>query len=211
MRALQELLRSKGYNVEIDGIVGTETLAATHSFIFREISKRRWTMPLTDFVWLRLDNKLTNTYDDICVRYNKGVIDMIFPCTTTAGDYYIFNPLTVGGITGTAVAAEQQVLNSHKFVTSANWKTLWLGQPYFQQISPIAYYRDGNKDRNIDKNKLYSGLIGDNWHHGGAENFINNWSAACFVTQPIHWLKAINIFKDGDIKTLTLIETFNGY
>lgn len=211
MKVLQELLKSKGYNISVDGIIGNETTTATKDFIWKEILKRSWIFPVTDFVWLRLDNKLSNTYDDICVRFNNSKIDMIFPCTTTAGDYYIFNPLSVGGITGTAVAAEQQVLNSHKFITSSNWKTLWLGQPYFQQVQPIKYYRDGNKDRNIDRNKLYTGLIGDNWHRGGAENFINNWSAACFVTQPVYWEKAIDIFKNGDTKTLTLIETFNGH
>lgn len=205
---LQELLNTKGYNLKLDGIVGAKTLIATQEYIFSEILKRKWIMPVNDFIWLRLDNTLTNTYDDICVRFNNKTVDMIFPCSTTAGDYYIFNPITEGGITGTAVAIEQQVINSHKFMTSANWKSLWLGQPYFQQILPISYFRDGNKDRVINTGKIYKDLIGLNFHHGGIENFINNWSAACFISHPADWVKAINIFKNGDINTLTLIETY---
>ena len=36
------------------------------------------------------------------IRFNNRVADMILPCSTTPGDNIIFNPLTVGGITGSA-------------------------------------------------------------------------------------------------------------
>ena len=198
MKTFQELLVKNGYNITIDGIIGPNTIKATEDFIFKQLDKRKWVRPINDFVWLRLDNTLTNTYDDVCVRFNGSHIDMIFPCSTTAGDYYIFNPITEGGVTGTAIATEQQVIKSHRFVTSANWASLLLGGPYFQEDKPVSFYRDGNKDRNIDRGTVYTRNIGINFHHGGAENIIYNWSAACMIAHPKDWYEAIKIFKNGD-------------
>lgn len=208
MKNLQELLNSKGYNLLVDGIAGPKTLACTEEYVLNEIDKRKWLRPINDFVWLRLDDKLTNTLDDICVRFKGKHVDKVFPCSTTAGDFYIFNPLTVGGITGTAVACEQQVLNSHLFTTAKDWKTLWLGGPYFQQVRAISFYRDGNKDRILDKGKVYKDLIGLNFHHCGTEQFINNWSASCLVSHPSDWYSSLDIFNASQLSTLTLIETY---
>lgn len=209
MKNLQEMLNTKGYFLTVDGVAGPKTLACTEEYILNEIDKRKWIKPINDFVWLRLDNKLTNTYDDVCVRFKGTHVDKVFPCSTTAGDYYIFNPITYGGITGTAVACEQQVLNSHEFITSANWKSLWLGGPYFQERKPIKFYRDGNKDRIIDRGKVYIDNIGVNFHHGGVENLISNWSAACMIAHPNDWYSSLDIFNAGQFSSFTLLETFN--
>lgn len=211
MKALQNLLIQKGYDVGksgADGVIGTDTLKALQLYLQKEISKRSWIFPKKDFIWLRMDNTLSNTYDDFGCRINeKGIVDYVFPCTTTAGDFWIFNPITEGGITGTGVIAEQQTINSHVFVTDKNWLLLWLKAPYFQQVLPTYFYRDGNRDRVLDKIKTYLKNIGSNWHHGGIEFLIGKWSAACFVTQPIYWNIAILSFNNGDKTTLTLIDT----
>lgn len=208
MKNLQELLVIKGLLQfkDIDGIIGPKTILATQKYITKEINKRGWIMPITDLLFIRLDQTLTNTYDDIAIRFNNGKIDKIFSCSTTAGDYYIFNPITDGGITGTGIVAEQQVLKAHQFITSANWKSLWLGGPYMNQVNPIKYYRDGNKNRVLDKGTVYTGVKGFNQHHGGNENIIYNWSAGCFISHPTDWYDAVSIFTANSYHMLTIFE-----
>jgi hypothetical protein len=118
----------------------------------------------------------------------------------------VFNPLTVGGITGAAVACEQQVIGSHTFTTSSNWKSLWLGAPYFMQTGAIKIFRDGNKDRNIDTAITTTGWYGINWHKGGLGTWVDNWSAGCMVVPDKHWFEMIKIFTNKQICNFTLIQ-----
>lgn len=207
MKNLQELLNKKGYNLTVDGIAGMKTLAATQLFIFDEIKKRGWFKPHTDLVYLRLDNNLTDTFDDVVVRFNKGVVDMVAPCSTTAGSYYfIHNIITYGGIKGCAIACEQQVLNSHRFVSGKSWANLWTGAPYFMQERPIDIFRDGNGDYQIDRSIKTNGLYGINFHRGWSGARIWNASAGCQVTPDKYWFELIKIFEVGNMYDLTLME-----
>lgn len=207
MKNWQSVLKEKGYYTgNIDGIIGKMSLAATELFIQDEIAKRNWVKPQTEFVWFRTDQALDNKFADVCIRFNGGVADMIMPCSTVPGDFYIFNPLTVGGITGAAIACEQQQIKSHKFVTSGNWKSLWLGAPYFFQSGAVEIYRDGNKDRVINKNIKTKGHYGINFHRAGLGSFVDNWSAGCQVVADAIWYEAIKIFKAGELYNYTLIE-----
>jgi hypothetical protein len=208
MKNFQTILKEKGYyKGEVDGIIGPMSLAATQQYVLDEIAKRKWVKPATEFVWIRTDQTFDNKFADIVVRFNQGKADMVLPCSTTAGDFYVFNPLSVGGITGVAVAAEQQVIDSHQFVTSKTWKSLWLGAPYFQQVRSITIYRDGNKDRIIDKKINQLGLYGINFHRAGLGSFIDRWSAGCQVVPDKHWFEAIKIFTNGQSTNFTLFET----
>ena len=207
MKNLQTILKEKGYYAgDIDGVVGPLTLIGAKRFINDEIFKRNWQQPQTEFIWLRLAKDFDNKFSDVCVRFNRTVADMILPCSTRAGNFYVYNPITTGGITGTAVAIEQQVLNSHKFITSGNWKSLWLGAPYFYQNGAIEIYRDGNKDTKIDKSIKQKGLYGINFHRGGIGSLIDNWSAGCLVVPDNLWFEAIKIFSPNQLTNLTLIE-----
>jgi hypothetical protein len=207
MKNLQTILKEKGYYAgNIDGVIGPLTLVGIKRFVNDEIFKRNWQQPKTEFVWLRLAKDFDNKFSDICVRFNNGVVDLVMPCSTRAGNFYVYNPITTGGITGTAVAIEQQVLNSHKFITSGNWKSLWLGAPYFYQTGAIEIYRDGNKDTKIDKEIKQKGLYGINFHRGGIGSLIDNWSAGCFVVPDNLWFEAIKIFSSNQLTNLTLIE-----
>lgn len=207
MKNLQTILKDKGYySGNVDGIVGPLTLNATKQFITDLISIRKWQQPQTEFVWLRLTQDFDNKFSDVCVRFNRTVADMILPCSTKAGNFYVYNPITSGGITGTAVATEQQVLNSHKFITSGTWSSLWLGAPYFYQSGVIEIYRDGNKNTTIDKNIKTKGLFGINFHRGGIDSIVDNWSAGCMVVPDSRWFEAIKIFKANQLTNFTLIE-----
>jgi len=101
---------------------------------------------------------------------------------------------------------EQQVLNSHKFITSGSWSSLWLGAPYFYQSGAIEIYRDGNKNATIDRTVKQTGLFGINFHRAGLGSAVDNWSAGCLVVADSIWFEAIKIFKPNQLTNLTLIE-----
>lgn len=207
MQKFQQILKDRGfYSGAIDGIVGPLTLGGVKAFIDAEMNKRGWVKPVNDLVWVRTDQSYDNKFSDYCIRFNNRVADMILPCSTTPGDYIIFNPLTVGGITGSAVACEQQVIGSHKFVTSGNWKSLWLNAPYFYQSGAIEIYRDANKDRKLDKAVKTKGWYGINFHRGGIGHLVDDWSAGCLVVPDKIWFEAIKIFRPNQLINFTLIE-----
>jgi len=207
MKAFQQILKDKGYySGAIDGIIGPLSLAATKQLIDAECNDRGWVKPVNDFVWIRMSQTFDNKYSDYVIRFNDRIADMVMPCSTKAGNYWIQNPVTVGGITGTAVAAEQQVIGSHTFTTSANWKSLWLGAPYFMQTGAVEIYRDGNKNATIDKTIKTKGWYGINFHRGGLGSIVDQWSAGCMVVPDSRWFEAIKIFKPNQKINFTLIE-----
>lgn len=201
----QKIILHSGIAVQVDGVIGSQSLTKALEFVTTSLKARNMIVPTKGLVWLRTDEVLSNTFDDFVVRFNGGVVDMICPCTTTAGDYYVQNPVTVGGITGTAIAAEQQVLGCHKFVSGRDWKKLWLNAPYFQQIQPISIYRDGDKDKVITKKLSKIGLFGINFHRMGLAFRINNWSAGCHGCLDTDWYRLIEIFEHDEKIDYTLI------
>ena len=207
MKGFQQILKDRGYyQGNIDGIVGPLTLGGAKQWIDAEMDQRGWVKPVTDLVWIRTDQSFDNKFADYVVRFNNRIADMIMSCSTTPGDYIVFNPLTVGGITGSAVACEQQVIGSHKFVTAPDWKHLWLNAPYFFQAGAIEIWRDGNKDRKLDKKIKTKGWYGINFHRGGIGHAVDTWSAGCLVVPDKIWYQAIKIFKPNQLINFTLIE-----
>ena len=207
MKAFQQILKDRGYySGAIDGIIGPLSLAGAKQWIDAEMNIRGWVKPVNDLVWIRTDQSFDNKFSDYVVRFSNRIADMIMPCSTRPGNYWIFNPVTVGGITGTAIACEQQVIASHRFMTSPNWKSLWLGAPYFYQEGSIEIYRDGNKDRKLDKTTKTRGWYGINFHRAGAGSFVDNWSAGCMVVPDARWFEAIKIFQPKQLINFTLIE-----
>ncbi len=205
MKHIQTFLNKHGYGLVEDGVLGPKTLTAAREYVVTKCNSMGLRVPAKGIVWVRTDEKLTNTFDDFAVVFNKSVAQMVFGCSTTAGNFYVYNPLTVGGITGTAVAKKQFVTASHRFVTSSNWKTLWLGAPYFQQIRPIEIYRDGTKDDKIDTEIVTKGMYGINFHHAGFGTIIDRWSAGCFTAPRPIWEKVCSHFINGDEVNLILI------
>ena len=207
MRNFQQILKDRGYYTgAIDGIVGPLTLGGAKAWIDAEMTKRGWVKPVNDLVWIRTDQTFDNRFSDFVVRFNNRIADMIMPCSTTPGDFIIFNPLTVGGITGSAVACEQQVIGSHRFVTSGSWSSLWLGAPYFFQQGAIDIWRDNTRDRKLDKTVKTRGWYGINFHRGGLGSLVDQWSAGCLVVPDARWYEAIKIFSANQLINFTLIE-----
>jgi hypothetical protein len=203
----QKILKDRGYYTgAIDGIVGPLTLVGAKAWIDAEMNIRGWVKPVNDLVWIRTDQSFDNKFADYCIRFNNRIADMVMTCSTTPGDVSIFNPTTVGGITGSAVACEQQVIGSHKFVTAASWAHLWLNAPYFFQSGAIEIFRDGNKDRKLDKTIKTKGWYGINFHRGGIGSLVGSWSAGCLVVPDSQWFTAIKLFQPNQLINFTLIE-----
>lgn len=207
MKHFQQILKDKGYyQGNIDGIIGPLTLAGTKQWVDDEMTKKNWVKPVNDLIWIRTNQEFNNRFTDVCIRFNNRIADMIMPCSTKSGNFYVYNPLTVGGITGTAVSCEQQVIGSHKFITSPNWKSLWLGAPYFHQVGGIDIWRDGNKNTQVDKLIKTFGWFGINFHKGGLGSLVDTWSAGCHVVADKQWFTAIKIFQPNQLINFTLIE-----
>ena len=202
-----------GQHITVDGIVGPETRTVLRSVIYREFERRGWTLDhvknnKTELVWLRYDKTYNNTFNDYLVVFDHGEVIHILRATTTPGNYYVNNPVTVGGITGTGSMVEQQVIGSHKWVENDDWSTLWLGTPYAKQIGNIKIYRDRKKDMTYDRDFI---TVGKSWysfnmHQMGAGTINWNWSGGCLGTSRTDWLLVVNRLDDGDIINLNLIE-----
>lgn len=110
-----------------------------------------------------------------------------FKWTTVAGTegQGFKNPITVLGVTGTAVLKEGQYLNTYTFVDDYNG---WLNYPYFYQTGTVTVYRDGNRDSDLEYDApQQAGLFGINLHrmsnNGVDSNTVNSayasWSIGC--------------------------------
>lgn len=140
-----------------------------------------------NFIWERTSYKATNIFDDwLHIAYidEKGAEKVLtIPATTKPGvKGSLDSPITVEGFTGTAIIAEGQYLSAWEFRDTTREFSKY---PYFRQVEKINYWRDGNKDRLIDRiNKFVSKLWGTHWHKMSnvgtyGSGLVNNWSLGC--------------------------------
>lgn len=141
-----------------------------------------------NYVWERIDFHATNHMTDflhVCWLDEKGKKQIIsIPGTTKPGHIgSLFNPVTVRGVTGTAIIrSPQQVIGGWEF---RDTREEFSHYPYFRQVAPVDYWRDGNKDTEIDKvNPEEDKINGTHWHIMSKKNQkgsgnINNWSLGC--------------------------------
>jgi hypothetical protein len=141
-----------------------------------------------NFVWQRTSYEATNRFTDwlhLCWLDELNVKHILtIPATTKPGlKGSLLEPVTVEGIRGTAIIqAGQQVINGWKFIDSDKGFSKY---PYFHQVGKVNYWRDGNKDKVIDKvNRQIAKVFGTHWHrmsndgtYGSGE--VNNWSLGC--------------------------------
>lgn len=206
MKYIQNFLNKHGYQLEPDGVIGQHTLEAAENYVRKTCAANKFIVPTKGIVYVRTDEKLTDTFDDFGCLFLDAKLVKVFRASTTAGSYYVKNPITYGGITGTAITiAPQQIRNSHQFVTSANYKTLWLGGPFFRQIRELWIYRDKDKDGDIDRDVTTKGLFGIQLHHGGLGNIIYNWSAGCNIAPKAEWFEVCKHFINGEVIDYTII------
>lgn len=154
-----------------------------------------------NLVAIRMDDIFDNRFSDklfciISINGKQKVTEI--PWTTmpgTLGQGGVFNPLTVYGVTGSAVMVEGQY--TYTFVDDYSG---WLSYPYGYQTHPVKYYRDGNRDNRLDRGKTYEGLIGLNLHRMSNNDVeaeqVNSdyvaWSQGCQGASEPHFKKLLN-------------------
>ncbi len=186
---LQRFLNSylDDYKIIEDGIVGANTLKAKElaekklsSFILAKTNGSVY----TGLYAVRTKQEFDNQTTDFLLWLNKNTIDCIVTCSTRAGNFYVYNPITYGGITGTAVLAE----GYYPDTWLGSWQTRF-GFKSFEllQVKPVTVYRDGNKNKKIDKTSPQTGLFGINIHTAGWSNIVDRWSAGCIVVPKKEW------------------------
>ena len=187
---LQKFINLAGYNVLVeDGVFGQKTVAAklqTEKSISADLRSKYGISYYTGFYAYRTKEIFDNLATDFLLFLKNGIIAGCVPCSTRAGDFYVFNPITYGGITGTAVLAEGYYPKTYlgSFQTRLGWRSFEC-----LQVKSIKIYRDGNRNRLIDKTTLVVGGtdIGINIHSASWGNLIDRWSAGCVVVPREHW------------------------
>lgn len=202
MKNLQKFI-----GVEPDGDVGQITLDAATADL-----KSRNMLPNCGVIWYRSSRKFTNRHDDYgCAVRNGKVVEIIHgtskPGRASVLNYFKWNKTGVG-------FWQPDVLNigSHVFDTSPNK----YGMPMFKQRKPIAIFRDGNKDDNIDhvnpemadprdtfQMHCMSALTGFiDW----SKSLVEGWSAGCMGSVKSEWAKLIRHFNHGDVVSTGVVE-----
>lgn len=172
-----------------------------------------------NFIWERTSYMATNVFDDwlyICYTNEKGegCVERL-PATTKPGlKGSLLEPVLVNGIRGTAIIECGQYLSAWKFLDTYNGFTSY---PYFRQIGPINYWRDGNKDKVIDKvQRQLAKIFGTHWHrmsnngtYGSGQ--VNNWSLGCMGSPEPEWVKILPLVRRsvkmyGDKFTGTIVD-----
>ena len=150
-----------------------------------------------NFVWQRTSDIITNYFTDFLhVAYGINGVEQLLtiPATTKAGiKGAIDSPITYDGVTGTAIIIPDQYIGAWEFHDSY---TEFSTYPYFRQIKPIKYWRDGNKDLVIDEVQEQDGKIfGTHWHRMSNIGYtgypINNWSLGCMGAEEPNWKKLL--------------------
>ena len=175
-----------------------------------------------NFIWVRNDLHATNHFtDDLHIAYKANGIEYVLSvkCTTKPGlKKSLYNPNTVEGVTGTAIVKCNQYRGAWKFIDSYEDFSKY---PFFRQIKNIDYYRDGNRDNEIDlvqeqDNKLF-GTHGHKMSNVGdkrkVEEFeVNNFSQGCMGAPVSEWDKVVELTRkaiisgQGTVFTFTIVD-----
>lgn len=174
-----------------------------------------------NYVFERVDFVVTNRFTDLwhlCYKDDKGKdLILTIPVTTKPGlKGSLLEPVTVGGITGTAVIkSPQQVIGGWEFRDTDKEFSHY---PYFRQVGLVDYWRDGNKDLKIDKvQDQEDKLFLTHWHvmsHTGTygSGQVNNWSLGCMGSPEPELKKILEVTRKsvglyGTKVTGTIIES----
>lgn len=160
--------------------------------------------PLFGFIAIRTSKKFTDGYDDFLLYINGYDLIEVFACTTKAGIYYVYNPITYGGLTGTAVLAPGEYLDT--------WECHWTYRVGYKsmellQVKPVIIGRDGNRNDTIDYSNMQEGYFGINIHEGGTFlSKILRWSAGCIAVVSEHYKRFKSLMMIGRRYSLILHE-----
>jgi hypothetical protein len=196
-----------GGQLAVDGILGPKTQAVLDEAtpkLLKQMARFAFVPNYTGFLAIRTKEEFDNATTDFLLYFQNGKIAEIIPCSTRAGDFWIFNPITYGGITGTAVLAEGFYPNTWQATmqTRFGFRSVEL-----LQVKDVKIWRDGNRDRKLDKTVSQTGMFGINIHTAGWNNIVDRWSAGCIVVPKAFWDNFVSKYiKIGEFYSLVLIE-----
>jgi len=216
MKRIQQLLVDRGYDLGnygpkkngVDGSPGKVSKSALTQFIKDECKRLGYVFFQKNLYWFRMNDEFTDKFSDYCAVVINGEVKEILNATTKPGRYYVYNPVTAGGITGTGCRKEGQSIASHRY--NSKGKKKWgSGAGYFSQISTLLVYRDGNKDNVLDKNIVQKAptTFGFFCHAMGRGFSVWNWSAGCLGCPLEQWMTKIDPwFNEGDVINDTIFD-----
>jgi hypothetical protein len=145
-----------------------------------------------NIIGIREDDIFDNTYSDtLIVLYKKAGVWQVLqmPWTTMPGTWGgVLSPITVFGITGTAVMKENQYRGLYQLID--NWTNVHKS-PCFWQVKPMVVFRDGNKNFVFERDMpQQEGLFGINMHRMEGQ-YVNNWSIGCQGTNWVNFSKLV--------------------
>ncbi len=151
-----------------------------------------------NIIWIRMSDTVSNMMGDYCqICYKvKGVENVITIKANTLPGLYggLYNPVTVRGITGTAIVQPQQVLGAFHYNQLGVNDNDNDGNPfhsaYFNPIKSFKIWRDNDKDQTIDHIQSEDSPPEDQicWHYQGepiSAAGYKPWSIGC-----LGWLKS---------------------
>lgn len=154
--------------------------------IIEVFKKKKYKIEDNMIIGIRFD--YSGNFNDLIIVI-KGDECHQFKATTTAGLYYLNNPLSKNG---TALLIEGQHLNAFKLGKHQGKYDALV------QNKTLPIYRDDNKNNTPDfKGLITNELIGLNIHHAGEDSkVIGKWSAGCQVIANIEdWMSFYYIVK----------------
>lgn len=172
-----------------------------------------------NFIWERTSDEFTNKFTDFLhVAYVEGGQKKVLtiPVTTKPGlKGSVLAPVTVRGVTGTAIIKPGQYPGAWEFRDTFDEFSHY---PYFRQVAPIDYWRDGDKDLILDRvNDEEDKINGTHWHIMSQVNkigsgLVNNWSLGCMGAPEDEFEKILPITREsvklyGNKFTGTIMET----
>jgi hypothetical protein len=158
---------------------------------------------LNGFFLIRTSEKFDDKYSDFCFFVENGVRKEIFACTTRAGRFWVYNPITYGGITGVAVLKEGYYPKTWQAV-----QTYRFGPKVTEllQVRPVIIGRDGNRNDVIDYTNMQEGYFGINLHIGGLyTQIVHQWSAGCIVIPQEQYPILENMLELGKLYDIYLV------
>lgn len=137
-----------------------------------------------NLIGVRTSSRISNVFDDQfhCVYLEQGQwVELVWPCTTDAGTYWIENPIRVEG---TAILKAGQYRSAWQIGTHRGYEAL-------SQCQPVTVWRDANKDAVIDHDHSQTGLFSINIHRASStrtSSQVDKWSAGCqVIANPAHF------------------------
>jgi len=208
VQVFQEVANVYGHNLETDGIFGRKSAEAKtllEAKLAIDVFKpQTGLMNYTGFLAVRSKQIFDNLTTDFLLYLENSKIVEVLPCGTRAGNFWVYNPITYGGITGTAVLAEGYYPKTWLASIQTRFR---FRSVEFLQVKPVKIWRDGNRNKAIDKSTSQTGMFGINIHTAGWDNIVDRWSAGCLVVPKTYWdaFTAKHV-KIGEHYSLILVE-----